>query len=60
MIDVEQRKKYYQCYQHIIDEVSIEECIAVAVSIPLHCNREEMIREKIIQILAEQLKGAGE
>lgn len=50
---IEERKEYYKPYQHIIDKVTLEECIEVVKGIPIHCNREEMIREAIIQRLSE-------
>lgn len=53
MIDLEERKERYKAYQSIIDNVTLDECIAVATCIPIHCNREEMIREAIIQRLSE-------
>lgn len=48
---IEERIEYYKVYQSIIDEVTTEECIEVAKGIPINCNREEMIRESIIQRL---------
>lgn len=51
MIDIDEHIKSYKCYQDIIDKVTLDECICVALSISIHCNREEMIREAIIQRL---------
>lgn len=52
-MNIDERIEEYKCYQHIIDEVTVVECIQLAKRIPIGCNREEMIREAIIQKLAK-------
>ena len=52
-MNIEDRIEAYKAYQEIIDNVTLEECIEVVKGIPINCNREEMIRESIIQRLAK-------
>lgn len=52
--EYQDRKEYFKSYQKIIDEVTVDECIEVTKGLPIHCNREEMIREAIIQKLYNQ------
>lgn len=53
MIDLDERKERYKCYQNIIDNVTFDECVSYLVGCPIGCNREEMIREAIIQMLSK-------
>lgn len=58
MIDLDKFMDSCKPYQNIIDAVTFDECISVAIKIDIGCNREEMIKRAIIQRLyeLEQLK----
>lgn len=53
MIDLDKFMDSCKPYQHIIDNVTFDECVCVAMEVPIRCNREEMIVKAIIQRLYE-------
>ena len=53
MIDLDEYLEGNKPYQEIIDKVTFDETICVAMGIPIHCNHEEMIVRAIIQRLYE-------
>lgn len=56
MIDLDKFMESCKPYQKIIDDVTLDECICVAISIPIGCNHEEMIIRAIIQRLLKEEK----